>query len=176
MKICRRYKSLVASYVDGTATAEERAALDRHLRVCRACTRATRELVRTRRLVTGLPALKPSRRLMAAISSRLRERPVGWLERLWWSFRPADWRLPVTAAVLVVCIAVGAVILHGPMGTPNRPDEQLYVAQPHARPPEIVSESPRDDYVTSCVLIHESFDHNRVFGTPDEVQVVSYGQ
>ncbi len=177
MKICKKHKSLIASYVDKTATAEERAALERHLAECEVCARATRELVRTRGLVTSLPALQPSPRLMSSISARLRETSVGWLERLWWSFRPADWRLPVvTAATLVLCIAVGINVLHSPAVSPNLPDKQFYVARTYSPPAETFVESPRDDYLTSCVLIHESFDHNRAFGTPDEVQFVSYGQ
>lgn len=178
MKICRRYKSLIASHVDGTATADERATLDRHLSECHVCARATRELVRTRRLVASLPSLRPSARLMSAISARLRERPVGWLERLWWTFRPADWRMPAaTAATLVLCIAVGVAILHNPTASPSRPGPQFYVTAPtDSQPAETVVESPRDDYVTSCVLVHESFDHNRLLGTPDEVRLVSYGQ
>lgn len=177
MKICRRYKSLIASYVDETATKEERTALERHLGDCQACARATRELVRTRRLVAGLPSLQPSAKLMSSISARLRGTSVGWLERLWWTFRPGDWRVPAfTAATLILCIAVGVAVLNGPTASPHHPDKQFYVAQTYSPPAETVAEPARDDYVTSCVLIHESFDHNRAFGTPDEVQFVSYGQ
>ncbi len=176
MRICREYKRLIAAYVDDTAGPEERARLEEHLAECEACGRVTRELVRTRRLVAGLPALQPSPSLMSTLSARLRERPVGWLERLWWTFRPADWRLPAaTATALVLSIAVGLATLHGPISPPEQPQQQSMVAQTYSAPAETLTELPADEYVRSCVLIHEGFDHNRAFGTPDEVQLVSYG-
>jgi anti-sigma factor RsiW len=178
MRICRQYKRLIAAYVDDTASPEERARLEEHLAECEACDRATRELVRTRRLVARLPALQPSPGLMSALSARLREKPIGWLERLWWTFRPADWRSPAaTAAALILCIAVGLATLHlhSPMSPPEQPQQQFMAAQTYSPLAETLTDLPADEYVRSCVLIHEGFDHNRAFGTPDEVQLVSYG-
>ena len=176
MDTCKRYKKLIASYVDDTASVEERETLERHLTECQACARATKELVRTRRLVAGLPPLHPPPRVLSAISARLRENHVGWLERLWWSFRPADWRAPAAATVLLLlCVGIGTFALYGPGTTPERPQQQVMVARAYSPPDRGIVELPPDDYVASCVLIHESFDENRVFGTPDEAQFVSYG-
>lgn len=176
METCKRYNKLIASYVDDTASREQRDTLEQHLTECPVCARATRELVRTRRLLTKLPPLHPSPGVFAAISDRLRESRTGWLERLWWSLRPADWRAPAAAAVLLLlCVGIGTLTLYGPGATPERPQQQIMVARTYSPPDRGIVELPPDDYVTSCVLIHESFDENRAFGTPDEAQFISYG-
>jgi anti-sigma factor RsiW len=176
MNACKRYRNLIASYVDGTATEEERASLQHHMGECRACGREVEELRRTRALLTDLPALRPPPRLAPAISARLRQERRRWLERLWWQVRPADWRLPAVATLLLIlCVGAGLVALRPPATTPDYFEHQQRVATVYRPPAAAAIELPADDYLSSCVLIHENFDENRAFGPSDDVELVSYG-
>jgi anti-sigma factor RsiW len=175
MDVCRQYKGLLGAQVDGTATAEERVRLEGHLEQCARCAQAARELARTRQLVTGLPAAKPSPRLMPAISARLRAQRVSPVERLWWRWTSPTWLQPAAVAlILVLCIAVtGTAIYHaGPLQQALNRGSQ--VAQMYGPLAPGGLQAPGDDFVSFAVASHETFERDRAFGDPGGAQNCGY--
>ena len=178
MRTCNHYKPLVGARVDGTATEAELAALRAHLAECARCAREVRELERVRRLVTGLPNLRPSPGFTPAAMARVRAQRVGWFERLFGGMRPAEFRLAATVAlVLIVCIGFGVVALHG-LG-PGLPTKTAVItaARPYTPAPVAATPAtPNDEYLQACRLVHGTLDQDRAFWGADTVQLASYAR
>ncbi len=174
MDICREYEKLMAACVDETATPDERAQLDRHVGSCTACARALAELRRTRELIVSLPPVKYSPRLMPALSTRLRAQRVSSAERLWWRTSSHVWFQPAAVAVvLLLCIAVTGAVMYRGLPAPSL---RLFgqVAQIYSPPAQGAVAPVTDDYVSYCVASHETFDRDRAFGDPGDVQQCAY--
>jgi anti-sigma factor RsiW len=187
---CKRYEPLIGAHVDGTATPEQVEALEAHLAGCGECARELAELSRTRELVRELPELKPSPSLVPALSTKIREQRVGWWERLFWSARPSDMRLPVAVAgALVLCIAVGIFALR-PAELPSRvvqvPPTAVYRA-PHdavSTPDAGIVGFPaggewvvfdNNDYEALCAATHAAYEEDATFWVTDGVLLTSGG-
>lgn len=110
MPSCREFDALVTPYVDGEATAAERAVVEAHLAACPPCRHraaaetAARETVRTRLCRPCAPDQLRARCLAAAVL----EKGSGFLTltRTWLSFRTLS-----IAAVLT--LVLGGVLLYG---------------------------------------------------------------
>jgi anti-sigma factor RsiW len=175
MDVCRKYRNLIGAEVDGTLEPSDRTRLEAHLRSCPRCAMAARELGRTRRLVAGLPAPRPSPKLMPAISARLREQRVSRVERVWWGVSSRTWFQPAAvAAILLLCIAVtGSVVLQThPLGQAGSHASDVARMYPVPGPGGAVA----DDYVSDCVQNHEAFERDRAFGDPGTVLLASYAR
>jgi anti-sigma factor RsiW len=177
MKECDRYKSLIGVYVDDTADETEAAKVQTHLRECAGCAREVRELQSVRRLVTSLPTLHPSPRLMPAAFARLREQRIGWLDRVFGGWGLRELRLAATVAtVLLVCILVGVATLHG-VGPNLSPDSRMATAvRPYSAPAMAGPPAPTDEYLQACRLVHGTLDQDRAYWSPDAVQLASYAR
>ncbi len=173
MAQCRHYRTLMGAYVDGTASEAERAALRRHLDECAECATMLRELRGVRRLVTGLPTLRPSAALRPALAARLRAQRVTWFDRVFGVLRPGELRLAVTVALLlVIAIGAGVVTMHGPgpmigPGVPTAEVTRPYVGSP--APP-----AATDEYLQACALAHGTLDQDQAYWGADSVQLASY--
>ena len=178
MKTCDRIRPLVGARVDGTATEAELAALRDHLAECPRCAREVRELVRVRQLVSDLPTLRPPPGFLPATMERVRTQHVGWFERLFGGMRPTEFRLAATVAlVLVLCIGVGMVALHGPGSVVPTKSVVVKATQPHPPAPVAApSAAPTDDYLQACRLVHGTLDQDRAFWGADAVQLASYAR
>jgi anti-sigma factor (TIGR02949 family) len=106
MPSCREFDQLVTPYVDGEATAAQKAVVDAHMRACPPCRQraaieaAARESVRTRLCRPTAPEQLRTRCLAAATQNRIST----WTSR----FTPAS--LAMAAALVIV---VGGVFLYG---------------------------------------------------------------
>jgi anti-sigma factor RsiW len=177
MRHCDKYKALIGAYVDETAGDAEATKLRTHLRECEGCARQVRELRGVRKLVSGLPTLRPSPRLMPAAFARLREQPTSWLDRVFGGWGLRELRLAATVAVvLVVCIGIGVATLHG-VGLNVSPNSRVAVAvQPYSPPAIAGPPAPTDEYLQACRLVHGTLDQDRAFWSPDAVQLASYAR
>jgi anti-sigma factor RsiW len=178
MGTCKPYKPLIGARVDGTATEAELAALRAHLADGLHCAREVRELERVRRLVTGLPKLRPSRGLMPAAMVRVRAQRISWFDRLFGGMQPAELRLVAgVALLLVVCIGFGLVALHGHGPGVATPTVVVKAPQPHMPTPTLpTSGSPNDEYLRECRLVHGALDQDRAFWGAEAVQLASYSR
>ena len=108
MNPCERYQQLIPAYVDGEATAEEKAILEAHLKQCAECRAVESRVRRLRRLLQSLPAVSTSPEFGAILRARIRleKRKAGQ------TFIPSfpTWRVPafglaaVAAALLFVAV------------------------------------------------------------------------
>ncbi len=175
MDVCRHYEALIGAQVDGTATAEEQARLDAHLRECHGCAQATAELQRTRQLVTALPSPKPPQRLMPAISARLRAQRVSPWERFWWQWSSQAWlKQAAVAMVLVLCIALTGTMMYrgGPLTPAGTHAPQVAQVHPSPAPGPVADTS--SDFASYAVASHETFERDRAFGDTSGVQDCAY--
>jgi anti-sigma factor RsiW len=173
---CAEYRKLIAAYVDGTAAPEESAALRGHMASCEACASETRELARVRMLVSGLPEVRPSPALRASLAARLRAQPrAGWFAHWFGGLTFAQLRAPAALAlVLVLCIAVGLVVIHSTQhaGGPALPVTGSLQAS--TIPAKGTPAAPADEYLTSCALTHQAFTQDQAFGRAETVQLAAY--
>ncbi|MBM3472749.1 MAG: hypothetical protein FJX75_05685 [Armatimonadetes bacterium] len=178
MKTCNHYKLLIGARVDGTATEAELAELHGHLAECTRCAGEVRELERVRRLVTGLPRLRPSSGFMPAAMARVRAQRVSWFDRLFGGMQPAEFRLAaMVALVLVVCIGVGMVALHGHGPGVSTSAVVVKAPPPHMAPPARPAvASANDEYLRECRLVHGALDQDRAFWGAEAVQLASYSR
>jgi anti-sigma factor RsiW len=173
MKTCRHYRHLIAAFVDGTASADEVAALAAHRAECPHCDAYARELRRTRDLVRGLPRLEPSSPILPGVSARLRAQKVSWLGGLFCAFRMSDMRMPaVVAVLLVLLIGAGVALVNGtpPLAGPtvaNVSPAHLGVYSPPAVA-SVINAAPLDDYYISCQRYHQAY------ASAEDVQLASY--
>ncbi|MBM3499884.1 MAG: hypothetical protein FJX74_14585 [Armatimonadetes bacterium] len=175
MERCRDYRRLIGAEVDGTADAEGRAALRRHLDACADCAREVRELQRVRRLTRDLPTLAPSAALKPALAARLRAQRASWLDRLFGSLRPNEIRLAAgVALLLVLAIGVGVVALHGPGATSGPATRVVEISSP--APPSPQAPAPADEYLQGCGLVHGTLDQDQAYWGADSVQLATYAR
>lgn len=105
---CTRIRELLDDHIDNALPAEQRRAVDAHLRDCPACEEERRRL---RRLVADLAALptsvEPPRDLWGDINARL-DRPARPVER---DSRFVRWQpMLAAAALLLVAVGIGVAI------------------------------------------------------------------
>jgi len=175
MARCRNYRTLMGACVDGTASEAERAELRRHLDECAECARQARELESVRRLVAGLPVLRPPVGLRPALAARLRAQRVTWFDRLFGGMRPSEVRLAATVALLlIVAIGAGAIGMRG-FGPTVGPESRIAAdIPPYALPAAAASAPPTDEYLQACGLAHGTLDQDQAYWGVDSVQLASY--
>ena len=97
---CSRYEPVLSAYVDGSIGAEERAAVDVHLRTCAACRALMDDLTAVRAAAADLEPLIPPARVWHQLASAT-ARPKGGLHGAWLAWRP------VGAVAMTALIATG---------------------------------------------------------------------
>ena len=108
---CRKIEFLIQSYVDGSATGQERESVDRHVGGCESCARVLRQ---SRQLVAALSTL-PAHRVGEAFERNLaaavqHTAPVSRSEAGWERFRLLfDWKLRSPALLAAGSLATALV-------------------------------------------------------------------
>ena len=123
----------LSEYIDGSITAEERAAIEGHLKACPACSDALRELQKTVEHIKSVEEVEPpawmTQKIMAKVQAAEEERK-GLFRRL---FYPLSVKLPVQA-VAVLFLAVTALYIyqniHPSAKYAESPPEKLGEAKP----------------------------------------------
>ncbi len=127
---CGKIRILIQDYVDGSASASQREAVDAHVADCPSC---GRELAESRQLLqwmSGTPQREVSRdfdrKLMAALQERApAPRKTAWWEELRLRF---EWRLRIPAMVAAGSLATALIaVVVGPQSTPQRSGEETRV-------------------------------------------------
>jgi len=108
---CERIAELLPSYQDGELAAEEKAAVEAHLRSCRACAALSALLAETDAALAAFPAVEPDAKLRSRLEA-IAERQSRF--RLF-SFLRQPKLQPVLAAVSVLGIIASLYLLN-----PNR--------------------------------------------------------
>lgn len=116
---CERYQEIISPYLDGEATAEQKAILEAHLRRCPDCRAVERRMKALQQTLRELPQLTTSPEFNIALRARIRleERAArGSVPGI-----PIWGRMPAFGvAVAAVAIAL-AVFLAGPGGERKQP-------------------------------------------------------
>jgi hypothetical protein len=108
---CREWESLLAEYVDGALSPEDRARVERHLAGCPTCAAEVAAVQRLAPVLRSLPEAQPPAGLADAVFA-VTTRRRGWLRRLL-PRRLAP--LSAAAAVLVVVVALVTVYRNSEM-------------------------------------------------------------
>ncbi len=101
----------LSEYIDGSITAEEKTAIDEHLKTCGACSNALGELQKTIEHIKTIEEAEPpvwmTQKIMAKVRSEGAEQK-SWFRRL---FFPLSVKIPIQA-VAVLFLAVGAFYIY----------------------------------------------------------------
>ncbi len=149
MNPCDRYQEIIPAYVDGEATAEEKAILEAHLRNCPECRAVEKRVRQLQTALRSLPRVTTSPDFDVALRTRIRLEdrrssvsplPLPLFERV-----PAFGLMAVAAAIAFVVIV---------MGQARRPDTSALqapqtsaVAQVSPAHEPVVSPTRRVQYV-----------------------------
>jgi len=102
---------MLSEYLDGAVTPAEKSLIEKHLKECRDCRNALRELEKTIHHVRNLGEVEPPPWLAVKVMARVREeagRKTGVLRRL--LAVPLRWRVSVEAAALVFLSVTGYLV------------------------------------------------------------------
>ncbi len=126
----------LSEYIDGSVTAEERSAIEEHLKTCTACSDALRELQKTIEHIKIVEEVEPpawmAQKIMAKVRTEVGEKK-SIFQRL---FYPLSIKLPVQA-VAVMFLAVTAFYIYQnirPVQTPSRAPREEFQAKKKALP------------------------------------------
>ena len=104
-------RHMLSEYLDGAVTPAEKSLIEKHLKECRDCRNALRELEKTIHHVRNLGEVEPPPWLTVKVMARVREeagRKKGVLSRL--LLVPLRWRVSVEAAALVFLSVTGYLV------------------------------------------------------------------
>ncbi len=125
----------LSEYIDGSIAAEEREAVEEHLKTCASCSDALRELRKTIEHIKSLEEVDSpawmTQKIMAKVRSEEAER-TGWFRKL---FFPLSVKVPIQA-VAVLFLAVGAFYIYRSIQPSYEPAEapvRVFEAKKEAR-------------------------------------------
>jgi anti-sigma factor RsiW len=114
---CEQYRQLISALVDKELNEGEQVILNEHLTQCSECVQYSEQIRELGRLTTEWEASAMPSDLEQAILERAKQKPQGWLGRLWGGSyripRPVAW----AAAVAILVLTINAV---GPPGGSDR--------------------------------------------------------
>lgn len=116
---CERYQEIISPYLDGEATAEQKAILEAHLKRCPECRAVERRMKILRQTLRELPRVTPSPEFNIALRTRIRleERAArGSLRSV-----PLWGRIPAFGVAVAAAAIALAVLLVGPSGGSKAP-------------------------------------------------------
>lgn len=167
MNACDEWIPMLVRAADGTldvSAPSDRAALQAHLSVCRACTEALadqRVMHESLTALATLPALSSAgARAMATLRAQSDAGAAGWLESLDW--RRWTWRLVPVAVVLAVMVA--SVARTDASGLPTAEATEVTQTEPSA--PALVTGEVSARDLLSLLLS----------ATPDEALLITNGE
>jgi len=126
----------LSDYIDGSITAEERTAIEEHIKTCALCSDALRELQKTVEHIKNIEEMAPPAWMTRKIMAKVREESLlrkGFFVK--W-FLPLSIKLPIQA-VVVLFLAVTAFYLYRNIPYTIRPSEaplQEFTARKEAPP------------------------------------------
>ncbi len=124
----------LSEYIDGSATSEEQAAIESHLKTCAQCSEALSELRKTIEHIKTIGEIEPPAWMTQKIMANVRAeagKKKGWFERF---FLPFSIKLPIQA-VAVVFLAVTAFYIYRsiqPAPTPSEAPIQEFASKKEA--------------------------------------------
>lgn len=114
---CEKVSSLLVSYLDGRASAEERSSVEAHLQTCGACRERAEEFRRLWSAMAEVPGVEPS----FAFDARLRQRIAADARPRLWAWLMPSPRLAGAVAALVALSVFVSLRPNKPMMVGNSP-------------------------------------------------------
>ena len=109
---CERISSALIAYLDGRASAQERATVEAHLKACAACRERADEFRRLWNVMAEVPAVEPSLGFDAQLREKIAAEPQ---PRLWAWLSPS----PRFAAAMILLVALSIWVSRRPMPVTN---------------------------------------------------------
>lgn len=127
---CEQYRQLISALVDKELNESERVTLDEHLALCSECAQYSEQIRELERLTTEWEASQMPSGVEQAILEAAKQKPHGWLGRLWSGSyhipRPVAW----AAVLLLLLLAVNSWRGHDDA----TPPDELIIAPDDLRP------------------------------------------